>query len=369
MRACRMSEALRFKAQLFGPGCPPGGAAVAFEANDNGIRIPTGEAFDATPRWRDIRISKSGWDGAQLRLEWSGGAGTYALTSGDPQVYAAIRKLAAGQSAIQTSRPDAATRAWSHALIWMAVVLPLLLAGTVVWQHKRIVGWAVGQISVEQEAKLGELIFAQHKAGLKLVEGPPLTMVREIGGKLTGNSRYRYQFFVADDGSVNAFAIPGGYVVVHTGLLQLAATAEEVAGVLAHEVQHVEQRHSLRGMAQSLGLTAVLSLLVGDMGGLASVGRDLLSLKFSRDHETEADREGLKLLVAAIINPAGMRDFFAKMAAQSKMELGYLSTHPASAQRMADIDRMIKALPDDAVKVAPLAYDYGAIKVSIEQRK
>ncbi len=111
--------------------------------------------------------------------------------------------------------------------------------------------------------------------------------MRGIGGRLTQGSRYQYKFHVALDKSVNAFAMPGGFVVVHTGLIQLAESPEELAGVLAHEIQHVEQRHSLRAMAQSLGLYAVLSLLVGDTSGLASLGGDLLKLKFSRNHETE----------------------------------------------------------------------------------
>jgi predicted Zn-dependent protease len=82
---------------------------------------------------------------------------------------------------------------------------------------------------MEQEAKLGEIIFSQQKTGLKMVEGESLAMVRDIGGKLTRDSRYKFQFFVTDDKSVNAYAMPGGYVVVHTGLLQLADSAEEIA--------------------------------------------------------------------------------------------------------------------------------------------
>ena len=364
---------MRAKAQIFGPGFPSTGASVEFEATDAGLRLQTQDLNDGSPRWSAIELSKTGWDGTQLRLEWKGSAGAYSLMSGDAQLAAAILILAAGKSELRTARPDSATRAWSTALIWISVVLPLLVLGGIVWQHQRIAAWAVEQISVEQETKLGEIIFSQHKAGLKLVEGESLTMVREIGEKLTKDSLYKFQFFVTEDKSVNAFAMPGGFVVMHTGLLQLAATPEEVAGVLAHEVQHVEQRHSLRSIAQSLGLklglTAALSLLIGDMSGLASLGGDLLQLKFSRDHETEADREGLRVLVAAKINPAGMRDFFGKMAAQSKLDLGFLSTHPSSDERMADIDRLIKALPIDARQAPPLPYDYAAIKASLAQRK
>jgi beta-barrel assembly-enhancing protease len=108
---------------------------------------------------------------------------------------------------------------------------------------------------------------------------------------------------------------------------------------------------------------------MGDMSGLASLGGDLLQLKFSRDHETEADREGLKVLVAAKINPVGMRDFFGKLAEDSKLDLGFLSTHPASAERMADIDRLIKALPEEARQGEPLKFDFSSIKASIALRK
>ncbi|MEI8151424.1 MAG: M48 family metalloprotease [Hyphomicrobiales bacterium] len=250
-----------------------------------------------------------------------------------------------------------------------------LLIGGIVWQYDRIAAWAVDLVSIEQEAKFGEIIFSQQKAGLKLVEGPALEMVKDIGGQLTANSRHKFQFFVTEDNAVNAYAMPGGFVVMHTGLLRKADTPEEVAGVLAHEVQHVERRHSLRRITQSLGLTAALSVLMGDMSGLASLGGDFLQLKFSRDHETEADREGLKVMVAAKINPVGMRDFFGKLAEDSKLaenlkqNLGFLSTHPASAERIADIDRLIKALPDEARQAESLKFDFVAIKASIGPRK
>ena len=364
---------MRLKAQVFGPGFPSAGALLEFEADDKGIRLATADINDGAPRWSAIELRKSGWDGKQLRLEWKGRAGLYSLLPAEANAGEVLRKLSAGRAQAVATRPDVATRAWVHTLLWGSLVLPLLLIGVVAWQHERIAAWAVGQISVEQEAKLGELLFAQHKLQLKLVEGPAQEMVREIGGRLTSGARHKYRFFVAEDRSVNAFAMPGGYVVMHTGLMQLAETPEEVAGVLAHEVQHVEQRHSLRGMAQSLGLYAALTLLAGDLSGIASLGSDLLKLKFSRDHETEADREGLKTLVAAKINPTGMRDFFGRMAAQSKLDLGILSTHPASSERMADLDQRIKELPEDA-KAAPslaaaLGIDYAAIKASLGPRK
>ena len=360
---------MRSKALIFGPGFPSAGTLVEFDANETGVRVQTSEADDGAPRWNRIALAKAGWDGLQLRMEWTGSAGTYSLTSGDAEALATIKKLSAGKSELQTSKSDTVTRTWSHVLIWVFVVLPIMLVGVALWQHDRIIGWMVDLIPVEHEAKLGEVLFAKQKASLKLVEGPALAMVRDIGGKLTQDSRYKYQFYIAEDKEVNAFAMPGGFVVVHTGLLKLAKSAEEVAGVLAHEVQHVEKRHSLRGISQSLGLAAATSLLLGDMRGPASMGSELLQLKFSRNHESEADQEGLKALVAAKINPTGMRDFFARMAAQSDINLGFLATHPASDERTANIDRAIKALTADATRLAPLPYDYVAIKAALGSQK
>ena len=366
---------MRSKARIFGPGVPSTGTAAGVDFSEFGLRVETTEPNDGTPRWNAIELAKSGWDGSQLRLEWKGSAGAYSLMIGDSEAVAAIRKFADGKSKFAASGADPVTHRLSMALIAITLILPLLLIGGIVWQYDRIAAWAVDLVSIEQEAKVGEILFLQQKAGLKLVEGPALEMVKDIGGRLTENSRHKFQFFVTEDNAVNAYAMPGGFVVMHTGLLRKADTPEEVAGVLAHEVQHVERRHSLRRITQSLGLTAALSLLMGDMSGLASMGGDFLQLKFSRDHETEADREGLKVLVAAKINPVGMRDFFGKLAEDSKLaenlkqNLGFLSTHPASAERMADIDRLIKALPDEARQAESLKFDFAAIKASIGPRK
>jgi beta-barrel assembly-enhancing protease len=353
----------------FGPGLPSAGRSEDIEVNESGVRASFAGMGDGAPRWEQVDLQKSGWDGSQLRLEWKGASGLYSVNVSDAAAVREIARLAGPRSRVKKSGMDRGTRILIHAGVWLFVVLPILAIVALISQHDRIAVWAVNQISIEQEAKLGEIVFTQQKAQLKLVEGPALDMVKSLGERLTKESKYKYQFHVADDNTVNAFAMPGGYVVMHTGLLRLAANAEEVAGVLAHEVQHVERRHSLRGMVQSLGVTAIVGLIFGDLGAIASMGGDLLKLKFSRDNETEADREGLKALVAAKINPSGMRDFFGRMAEQSKIDLGILSTHPASDERMADMDRLIKALPEEARQLAPLPIDYAAIKAVLGAKK
>jgi predicted Zn-dependent protease len=354
----------QFSGIAFGPGFADAGTPLAFEADAGGVRAATANADDGSQRWPAITLGKAGWDGTQLRLEWKGAAGAYALSVADAAAVQAIAVLA-GNRAVKAAGSGGATRAWSWGLIVTTVVLPLLLLVALLSQHERIAGWIVDRISVEQEHKFGARMFERHKAGLKLIEGPALAMVRETGARLTQGSPYQYEFYVADDKSVNAYAMPGGFVVMHSGLLALADSADEVAGVLAHEVSHVEKRHSLTGMAKTAGLYATVSLLIGDFGSLASAGANLLNLKFSRDHEREADSEGLRLLVKAGLQPEPMAGFFRKMAKQGGGVPAFLSTHPASEERFAAIESAVKLLPEAARAAAPLNVDYAKIKAAL----
>ena len=365
----------RLRGQAFGPGFQSSGSQAEFEVSGFGLRLVTSEEYDGTPPWTEINLRKGGFNDTQLMLEWTGRSGRYVLAVTDAAAVAAIRaQLAqsapakAGLKGSGQMGRDAGTRKWSHLMLWLTlgpVLLPLLLLGALLWQHERIAAWAIAHVPVAQERKLGEAIFAQTKAKLKLVEGPPATMVREIGARLTKGSAYRYEFHVTHDDAVNAFAMPGGFVVVHSGLLALAASAEEVAGVLAHEVQHVEKRHSLKAIAKSTGLMVTVGMVFGDLGGLLALGQDLIGLKFSRQHESEADAAGLQALVAAGIAPSGMRDFFRKMGEKESLNLGWLSSHPASEDRSMALDRALQALPATVLQAAPLAYDYAAIKAAL----
>jgi predicted Zn-dependent protease len=365
----------RLRGQVFGPGFQSSGATVEFDVSGFGLRLVTPEEYDGTPRWNEVAVRKGGFNESQLMLEWAGRAGKYALAVTDPAAVATVKAQLA-QSAPEKSRikrgaamgGDASTRRWSHAMLWMTVLpilLPLVILAGLLIEHERVATWAVSFVPVAQERKLGELVFAQARAKLRPVEGPPAAMVREIGARLTRGSAYAFEFHVVEDATVNAFAMPGGFIVVHTGLLALASSAEEVAGVLAHEVQHVERRHSLKAMAKSAGLMVTVGMVFGDLGGLVALGQDLIGLDFSRQAEAEADALGLDALVAAGIAPGGMRDFFRKMGEKEKLNLGWLSSHPASEDRFAAIDAAIKALPPPALQVAPLAYDYGRIKAAL----
>lgn len=161
---------------------------------------------------------------------------------------------------------------------------------------------------------------------------------------------YNYQFLISSDPSVNAFALPGGVVVVNSGLILKADRVEEIQGVLAHEIAHAEKQHGMRNVLSSLGLVSLISIFTGGSdGALAAVigqGSQLLTLKFSRDFEREADEVGFTYLVDQKIDPQGMRTFFEKLLNQpqgnlSKVmkELDFLSTHPATTERIQRLQK------------------------------
>jgi predicted Zn-dependent protease len=166
------------------------------------------------------------------------------------------------------------------------------------------------------------------------------------------DSRYEFKFHIVENDMINAYAVPGGHIIVHTALIKNAKRPEEIAGVLAHEISHITRRHSLRNMVNSLGTVVVIQAIFGDYSSLASGASDLLGQKYSRDFETEADATGWQYLLNAKIDPQGMIDFFQTLLDEEKktgMEMSgaleLLSTHPATADRMAALQELKKSIP------------------------
>jgi beta-barrel assembly-enhancing protease len=227
---------------------------------------------------------------------------------------------------------------------------------------------AARQVPTDWEVQLGKLAFGQYEVRAKLVEDDAAEkLLEKLTTPLTAalpDKKYTFHFYIARDPSLNAFALPGGYIVVHSELLLRSDSAEELLGVLAHEISHVTEQHGTRNLLASAGLMLTLQMLIGDAGGvfgtLASAAPFLLTQKYSRGFEREADRRGYELLVRADIDPKGMVSFFEKIKAEEakvreKMrkqgETGelmsempeFLSTHPATDSRIADLRQMVAA--------------------------
>lgn len=318
-------------------------------------------------------LSAGGFNGAQLRVAWpleesqvqffvDAGAARTAFAQGLPHSLAQPH-VAAQRSARGVERRF---KLWWAALAAVAL-LPVLALTLLVLRGGDVVDWAVRQIPHAQEAKLGDLVLAQTRAHMRVIDnGPAVDAVKHIGERLTPGTLHRYRWLVVDKNEMNAFAAPGGVVVVYSGLLKGTDTPEEAAGVIAHEVAHAELRHGLQGMVKSLGLQAGAALLLGDWSGavLSDVTTSLLEMKFSREAETQADTEGLRRLVAAKINPDGMARFMDKLAAQSQggTPPALLSTHPASQDRATQLRALAAQHPGPW---EPLALDWARVKASL----
>lgn len=273
------------------------------------------------------------------------------------------------QEAVFKERPELAAQiAQVHGkkrgnlAVWMTVLLVIagLVAG-IIAARDPMVEAVTDRIPPEWEVTLGQTVFDQLKQQKVPLEDAALErQLAALTGPLLkgiGQQPYEFHFHIVEDDTINAFALPGGHVVIHSELILKAKSAEEVAGVLAHEIAHVTKRHSVRNMVKSSGTYLVFRALLGDVsdlvGTVAQNARYLLEQKYSRDFEREADDTGWSYLIAADVNPRGMISFFETLAAESKaMEaaaetLAFMSTHPATSERINRLEEKAKALPQD----------------------
>lgn len=361
-----------FNILLFGPGMPASGVPGMAHFEDS-VLVLHGQGHWYTAPSTDIHLRVGGFDGRQWLVVWESPLGRFTAILQDE---AAMNLFIAEAPDPLAQRLRHARKA--HARRGLNFRVAMALAGLVlflpifalVWfwlNADSFSQWAADQISVEQEIRLGEMAFGQMRAGMQFLpeNSPADDLLDRIGVRLTAGSPYPYQFHVVQDPRVNAFALPGGHVVVFTGLLRAAADADEVAGVLAHEASHVERRHSLRNMIHGLGLRAVMAVALGDFSGgvWGDMASELAGLAYSRELEQEADLDGLAMLRKAGLPAEGMLNFFQKMAARENGDIDLLSSHPAGDERLAALRTALAK--QGAYLHQPLDVDWEGVKTSL----
>lgn len=222
---------------------------------------------------------------------------------------------------------------------------------------------AGNRYSLEQEIQLGRQGVAEVESKLPLLpaDHPMSKYIASLGMKLADSApgfKFPYTFKVVREKSVNAFALPGGPIYVHTGLIE-AATESELAGVMGHEISHVVMRHSTRQASRQMRAQLPLAILGGALGmgvgglagSLAQMGMSFASgsvfMKYSRDAETEADMVGAQIIYDAGYDPQAVVSFFNKLKEQSGKSRGpqFLSSHPDPGNRAKEITRMLSRFP------------------------
>ncbi len=214
-------------------------------------------------------------------------------------------------------------------------------------------------VSDAKEVEMGAGVDQQLRLEYRLAAvNDPSTkwLVQFIAPLVQGSAQFRdpndiggYKVaIIVDDELVNAFAAPGGYTYVSTGLILQAASCGEIAGVMAHELAHVTERHSVKAIEEAYGLQVVSEFFLGE--GLASDAAQtiygfLSNTQFSQEHEAESDAVGLQISHDAGYNPYGLVDFFSKLLALSggNEPPEFLSSHPATADRIAAVTSAIES--------------------------
>jgi len=221
-------------------------------------------------------------------------------------------------------------------------------------------------LTPEQEHQIGSEVVRRMRQAGYIISDPLITSyIDGLGQSLAVNTggAQEFSFFVVDADSINAFALPGGYIGIHSGLILASQSESELASVIAHEIAHVTQHHLARGVEEAnrtkvpLTIALLAAILLG--GGDPNVtnaamaaslgGTAQMQLNFSRAHESEADRVGMQLLADSEFDPQGMASFFSRLQDESRYYgegvPEFLSTHPVTTARLAEAQSAAEHYP------------------------
>lgn len=240
-------------------------------------------------------------------------------------------------------------------------------------------GGGLNLFSPDQDLELGKQVAKQIESDPKQFPILPEAENRELyqyvkkitnnilnSGKVKYKDKFAWEVKIIDDSkTLNAFATPGGYIYVYTGLIKFLDSEDQLAGVMGHEIAHADLRHSTRQMTKLYGISALVSIATGkaDAGMMEQIALSLLSLKFSRSHETESDLNSVIYLCGTDYNSSGAAGFFKKMEGKGAPP-EFLSTHPNPGNRVENIEK--KAQDEGCTSGRTFKSEYERMKSKIK---
>lgn len=323
---------------------------VTVERTMTGLVIRGDVVGEVAWNWPELRRDERTAPDEPIRYERGDLLAPEVLVVADPSFLPAMRGVRESGGSISRLRRRTLGSLLLPALAVMAVVAALWI-----WALPVLAARVASRVPVEWEEALGERAVLSMTATYPVCAEPArVAAMEKMLAALTDGGRggrYTYRVQIVDAPAVNAFAAPGGYIVVFQGLLGEASSAEEVAGVLAHEIEHVVQQHAVTGILRDMPMHLALSSAIGSSplgGSVAQVAYQLGSSSYQRSDERAADAGAIRMLGAARISPEGMLDFFRREAGDTSEESGllnYMSSHPNSAERLEALEAAAGALP------------------------
>lgn len=345
----------KFKVLLFGPELPAAGvrARMCFE---HGVLVVAASRFWSTAAAESLALDTGGYDGRQWVVSWPGPQGEFRAILQSEAAMEALVELAPADRAARLHRVRRqlhGARQRTRLALGLAALLVFMsmFALSWYWLHADSFSrWAAQRVSVAQEVRLGERLMTQLDPRWRQL--PPHAVAHQVvegyGVRLSAGSAMRYHFHVVEDQRALAFALPGGHVVVHTGLLRAAESGSEVAGVLARQISHVELRHALHASMQTIGLPAVLAALGGDVtrGLWHDAAAGLTQPRYSSAQHAAADRMAVELLVRAGLPSQGLLSLLERVRQEDGLSDTLVTDAPATPERIALLRQMIAAQGD-----------------------
>lgn len=304
------------------------------DLNSLEVRLPDGERFQ--------------WPMEHKGMEWERSSAMLRLSFGEhPRRVLLIRDELFIKSFVLRMRYTGRQGIYDRALNIARSGPVLLFLGVIallVCSYFWILPWTAERLAMvvpqEVDERIGETAFQQMAYAMEL-DTEKTAALQEFGDALELSASYTPTYHVVNDDQVNAFALPGGHIVVFTGILEKMSSSDELAALLAHEATHVEERHSTRMMARSMAGYLFLSLLIGDVNAVVAVVAEnanaLRNLGYGRGLESEADGVGQERLLANGVDPLAMvklLELLQREARDMPEELAFLSSHPLTQERI-----------------------------------
>jgi beta-barrel assembly-enhancing protease len=311
--------------------------------------------------YHEIRQTQGSYKGEQVRLE-RGEAIPEALVVSDPAFLTHLHEVA----------PEVGSRFHNPARRSMRIRLTVYAAFGAVGLTAILYLWGIPAMAIAiapfvpaawEDHLGGEMVKQIAPSETRCTDPERLEMLYKIVDTLIApfpDQPYTFRIVVLNDPTVNALAAPGGHVIILRGLMELTQSAEEMAGILAHELQHILKQHTTKALLQDASTGILLAALAGDVSGALTFAlesaRTLGMLRYSRQYEDESDLEGMQMLLAAKIDPNGMVTIFEKLEEEGLKTpdfLKYLSTHPATDDRIEKLRALARTSEHTPVKLLP----------------